>query len=50
MIQKNIRFMPEIPRTVPERRQTFSMKVLDDGIARQNRKQCAKAVVLRAQV
>jgi len=33
MIQKNIRFMPEKPRTVPEHRQALSMKVHDDNVA-----------------
>jgi hypothetical protein len=33
MMQKNIRFMPENPRTVPEHRQALSMNVHDDGIA-----------------
>jgi len=42
MIQKNIRFMPENPKTVPERRQALSMKVHDDGITTENHTQCAK--------
>lgn len=42
MIQKNIRFMPEKPRTVPEHRQALSMKVHDESVATWNRTQCAK--------
>jgi hypothetical protein len=42
MIQKNIRFMPEKPRTVPKHRQALSIKVHDDSVATWNRTQCAK--------